>query len=617
MAKKPTPKQPAKPAPPSPKVQKPASIPVPKKPGANPTGNTGKPVVGAPIKPQLPVNPNIKLLPVIKPVSPSKRDLGKPLVKGEKISAEMYAIGKGSRLCQSLIMALKHEGTPGYVSDDKYLERFARYGWDDEEDASALMIMSLWGNGISRLRIFGQALLTTLQTDEPLVTSYDPTRSYTSQEQDILLEQADAVLENPTEASEDEIAFAQALILDFRFGVDLTIDTVTTGTVTGNNLPSSPQAQSWITNWADQPGYWTSRIEQAYNAVGRTAEAFWLGLQSGQLDVPAYVQAESSEELFRYIMGEVEIRYFSQLRSEQGAGLVIEPVGNRTVVNFFIPIVNETPDVDYVPTERNIVHELGHVFDWRTGQYARRRVTDEPILENALEFRPGSASYLRNLSYGFDPNFRPINSGNLSEEDWADSFLAWIYDAEDGFSETSEGMRRQAIFEGWLEDSIAIAYGRGNPQSVQTYIQSTYDQLFEENSDSSSTPITITLNAPIQVREIPYSGNQSSYIQALPTASSGTITVIGIIARENTPAIANTDWLLVESNGVIGFVPISAIPIDTSGLPQVDLATVNMLTGREYISYSAGEHIERNAQGEITYRQNYAIWERVRTESED
>jgi hypothetical protein len=42
------------------------------------------------------------------------------------------------------MMALKHEGKPGYVSDDKYLKRFARYGWDGEEDAQAKRLLGLW-----------------------------------------------------------------------------------------------------------------------------------------------------------------------------------------------------------------------------------------------------------------------------------------------------------------------------------------------------------------------------------------------------------------------------------------------------------------------------------------
>jgi len=60
------------------------------------------------------------------------------------ITAEMRATAKGSPTAEDLLLALKHEGKPGHISDEKYLQRFARYGWDEEEDEQARAVLARW-----------------------------------------------------------------------------------------------------------------------------------------------------------------------------------------------------------------------------------------------------------------------------------------------------------------------------------------------------------------------------------------------------------------------------------------------------------------------------------------
>jgi len=60
------------------------------------------------------------------------------------ITAEMRATAKGSPTAEDLLLALKHEGKPSHISDEKYLQRFARYGWDEEEDEQARQVLNKW-----------------------------------------------------------------------------------------------------------------------------------------------------------------------------------------------------------------------------------------------------------------------------------------------------------------------------------------------------------------------------------------------------------------------------------------------------------------------------------------
>jgi hypothetical protein len=57
----------------------------------------------------------------------------------------MYIAASGSRLAQSVLMALQHEGKPSYLSNEAYLKRFARTGWDKEETDQAYKVMEMWG----------------------------------------------------------------------------------------------------------------------------------------------------------------------------------------------------------------------------------------------------------------------------------------------------------------------------------------------------------------------------------------------------------------------------------------------------------------------------------------
>jgi len=66
------------------------------------------------------------------------------------ITAEMRATAKGSPTAEDLLLALKHEGKPSHISDEKYLQRFARYGWHEEEDEQARAVLKVWSKNNSK-----------------------------------------------------------------------------------------------------------------------------------------------------------------------------------------------------------------------------------------------------------------------------------------------------------------------------------------------------------------------------------------------------------------------------------------------------------------------------------
>lgn len=128
MAKKSTSKQRARPAALPPKVA----------PATAAHKEKGTAVAGVPAAPTRPGKR--KDVPAL---APKRAAVNQPPRLGH-ITAEMVAVGYGSRLCQSLLLALRHEGRPSHLSDERYLERFARYAWDKEEDEAAKSLMRLW-----------------------------------------------------------------------------------------------------------------------------------------------------------------------------------------------------------------------------------------------------------------------------------------------------------------------------------------------------------------------------------------------------------------------------------------------------------------------------------------
>ena len=65
-------------------------------------------------------------------------------VQPRNVPAEVIVAASGSRLAQAVLTALSHESMPTLESAEKYLARFARYGWDEEETEQARNVLSAW-----------------------------------------------------------------------------------------------------------------------------------------------------------------------------------------------------------------------------------------------------------------------------------------------------------------------------------------------------------------------------------------------------------------------------------------------------------------------------------------
>lgn len=75
----------------------------------------------------------------------AKRDKASGLQPVEfDLDTRMYLAAQGSDVAQSLLTALKHEGKPSTLNDEKYLNMFAGYGWDEEADEQAREVLRLW-----------------------------------------------------------------------------------------------------------------------------------------------------------------------------------------------------------------------------------------------------------------------------------------------------------------------------------------------------------------------------------------------------------------------------------------------------------------------------------------
>lgn len=493
------------------------------------------------------------------------------------VNSEVRIALSSSRLGQSVYRTLQHEGKPNYISNEQFLkQRFARTGWNREETRHVLNTLTMLDN----------------QTTQPGIEfeDYHPANTYSSAQQVTILGQADEILQNSTDPAER--IHAQAVILSLRYGVNLTIN---------RTNDESASGIYWIDDIEDNPEFWNERINNAYAAVDTTAQALGQAIRSGRLDLPGYIDRNLSDaELFNFIMGAIEIRYTPNIEKEF-AGRT-EPNGD--VIQFFKPII----DPSYIPSRNNIIHEFGHVLDERTGQYARRRLIDEPISSFNTVFRAGSAvlpeNYVRNYA-GFDDNFSFENEGEAAQEDWGDSFLAWVIG---GFDENAIfGQHREAVVEGWLEDTLAIAYGRGNPQAVQDFIRAS-------GYITQSSP----LGPGSALRELPLAETQS------PILSSQATHVVNVIGRINQPAEGNTYWYLVEYNGVVGFVREDSFK-ELPNVADIDANEVSLLTGRQYNTSTAATYQQekRDAEGNIV-RDNQGnpimetvfngyIWQRIRS----
>jgi hypothetical protein len=103
-----------------------------------------KPAAGKSTPSAAPVKPPLPKAGMTAAAVPRPKN-GYPGFRLNTVTAEMQAIAKGQPLARGMLLALKHEGKPSHLSDEKYLQRFARFGWHEEEDEAARKLLKVWG----------------------------------------------------------------------------------------------------------------------------------------------------------------------------------------------------------------------------------------------------------------------------------------------------------------------------------------------------------------------------------------------------------------------------------------------------------------------------------------
>ncbi|MGC8788241.1 MAG: hypothetical protein ACP5Q1_12525, partial [Anaerolineae bacterium] len=110
---------------------------------------------------------------------------------------------------------------------------------------------------------------------------------------------------------------------------------------------------------------------------------------------------------------------------------------------------------------QNAGHEMGHVFDNRTGRQARADLAAEQIsymdANGQVIWVAGAGQFLNNAGYAtagppWQQNNNPALGGNSSGEEFADMFLGWAYNH---FANDAAGVARykwiQSHMPGWIE----------------------------------------------------------------------------------------------------------------------------------------------------------------------
>ncbi len=404
-------------------------------------------------------------------------------------------------------------------------------------------------------------------------------------------------------------AFIDALLLNVLFGVNLTADK---GRVKGDKGEDLTDWQAWM----QQP----ERIAAAWNAVFNTAWALKRANDAGQtkggdpkLRVAPYIDPKLLPfALFRKVMGPIAFN----LSADRSTGAALT---GAQKIDFYLLQVPEyeldsdgkrilDPDGTYktklvdrpnfVPSEWNIVHELGHVIANRTFGYANTRVSNEvPKSEIGQKdiYRQNSdgkwsirvwTPYLEDDSCPKTLTTAGVNSGLCRQhaaydknglganEEWADRFLFWVYN---GFKKSSSA-KEQA--DQWMADVISVAYGKGiSSAGIQQFLDTQktnyfMGQVVRARPDEKTSP---------QLRET--LGSVGSDFGQVPFNTGTPKTKVIVLGKDKSG-----NNLFVIYNGYTGWIPsINVVNDDKQGtqlnlttLPIVDQTFVKEFTAREY-----------------------------------
>jgi hypothetical protein len=448
-------------------------------------------------------------------------------------------------------------------------------------------------------------------TSEPSpLDNFDPTRpnevpktmeDETGKERPFL--EVVAEIANNPNASEDQRMKAQAIVLQLKYGVTVTVNPTATvpGTMSWKEFLSSQG--SGIR--ADEVKYLSERMYNIYQAVQITEEAFRDQNFINQL--PAYIRGigdYTEGALFKFLMGDVNIQL-----TGGSAGSVTS--GNNILLRDATYPEAPNPD-EYIIPIHLVIHELGHVFHNQFNVVPDVGGDKEYVLQRfSRELSPNESQAGGWDETGLNPHSKSLllTYGNAEKyrEQFANWFQFWVYDryltnvgipslskpdtslTQDidrvgGIDQSNPpGQRRERILTEYLADQVAILYGRRNRRALLAAVQQITDEpmkpitLIPSTDEGGSPTVNIQEHPSIQ-NTIESNGQNVSNAILLQINESSRMNAIGKIT-------VRTDivWVLVEVNGNIGWILASQInEPDALGLKNLTTSDVEKLTGTTY-----------------------------------
>jgi hypothetical protein len=371
--------------------------------------------------------------------------------------AALKLLANSNPLAKDVWLALTHEGKPDHMADFAWLNRFARWGWNKVDDEIALKLVA------------GKTLLTQhaimpqqYQEDTVSIQAFNPSHPYTPEEVEQLIYTADQIMTAVVPVDDELTARAQLILLQYRYGVTLTtiVGDVERENIWDPNTVESPQP--WDVYWEQKQAWSPDSVNNVYGSIQAIAQRLWESYQINGNQYPAYVQEYANAgELFRFLMGPVDIRLSDRPVQTYGEGFTIDPeqgyrvdeTGNIVNVIKFFSLQGSLHDSARRPREGvpwhesdwfqyNLAHELGHVLANRVRGFAGSSM-NKFTADYQQSFAEANLSTLgwgeqagqdwlnyRNAiwSSGLRQPTRQVGDNSINpHEDWADMFMYWVY----------------------------------------------------------------------------------------------------------------------------------------------------------------------------------------------
>jgi len=302
---------------------------------------------------------------------------------------------------------------------------------------------------------------------------------------------------------------------------------------------------------------WTlPAIYNVFLGTEATAQAFYDYHHTTGLVAPyalaAQGQAVTKEEMFRAIMGPIELKLFNKkVTIEDPVTKVKKQIGAFTTypsIEIYQGANHETNKFEF-----NLVHEYGHFIN------ARALQTAEILLGASSDFNRSRDGMPHPSETDLTNQVFQQNRDDTVKEEWADMFLYWVYDA---FSTDEAGIARKEAMSNWMKIVASLNYGPAiGGQAIVSNLGSVGIMPI------ASTILTDGRNIRIRYADDPLADIRLGLIdvETISSTSSRAIQqtwVIGVSQSDTTRT------LIITEDGRIGWIATDGVYINQQLLSQ-------------------------------------------------